>query len=80
VFHQYLFQQFECRLVKSTGSNNISIESSITSNYFNKLYRRVIGLVDQENSLAFANIEITIRRFFFQGQRSTEPDRRCHWS
>jgi hypothetical protein len=43
VFHQYLFQQFECRLVKSTGSNDINIESSITSNYFNKLYRRIIS-------------------------------------
>jgi hypothetical protein len=65
-FHRYLLQRWERKLAKKIGVDVINIESSITSNYFNKLYSRQFeGLVDQDDYLALANLGITVGRYFF---------------
>jgi hypothetical protein len=65
-FHRYLLQRWERKLAKKLGVDVINIESSITSNYFNKLYSRQFeGLWDQDDYLALANVGITVGRYFF---------------
>jgi hypothetical protein len=65
-FHRYLLQRWERKLAKKVGVDVINIESSITSNYFSKLYSRQFeGLVDQDDYLALANLGITVGRYFF---------------
>jgi hypothetical protein len=64
-FHRYLLQRWERKLAKKIGVDVINIESSITSNYFSKLYSRQFeGLVDQHDYLALANVGITVGRYF----------------
>lgn len=64
-FHRYLLQRWERKLAKKIGVDVINIESSITSNYFSKLYSRQFeGLVDQDDYLALANVGITVGRYF----------------
>ncbi|NLE00929.1 MAG: hypothetical protein GX640_13765, partial [Fibrobacter sp.] len=66
-FQRYLLQRWERRLARSVGLDVINIESSIASNYFNKLYSRQFnGLVNQNDYLAFANVGITVGRYFFR--------------
>lgn len=65
-FHRYLLQRWERKLAKKLGVDVINIESSITSNYFNKLYSRQFeGLWNQDDYLALANVGITVGRYFF---------------
>ncbi|HEX2956426.1 MAG TPA: hypothetical protein VHO70_06335 [Chitinispirillaceae bacterium] len=65
-FHRYLLQRWERKLAKKLGVDVINIESSITSNYFSKLYSRQFeGLWDQDDYLALANVGITVGRYFF---------------
>jgi hypothetical protein len=65
-FHRYLLQSWERKLAKKLGVDVINIESSITSNYFSKLYSRQFeGLWDQDDYLALANVGITVGRYFF---------------
>jgi hypothetical protein len=65
-FHRYLLQRWERKLAKKVGVDVINIESSITSNYFSKLYSRQFeGLVNQDDYLALANVGITVGRYFF---------------
>jgi len=66
-FHRYLLQKWERRLAKSVGLDVINIESSIASNYFNKLYNRQFdGRLGQDDYLALANVGITVGRYFFR--------------
>jgi hypothetical protein len=66
-FHRYLLERLEKRLAKRVGLDVINIESSITSNYFNKLYgRQFERLVNHDDYLAFANLGITVGRYFFR--------------
>jgi len=65
--HRYLLQRLEKRLARSIGLDVFSIESSIASNYFNKLYnRQFAGLVNQDDLLALANVGVTVGRYFFR--------------
>ncbi len=65
-FHRYLLKSWERKLAKKLGVDVINIESSITSNYFSKLYSRQFeGLWDQDDYLALANVGITVGRYFF---------------
>ena len=66
-FHRYLLQKWERRVAKSVGLDVLNIESSIASNYFNKLYSRQFdGLVNQYDYLALANVGVTVGRYFFR--------------
>ncbi|NLP01429.1 MAG: hypothetical protein GX089_02960 [Fibrobacter sp.] len=66
-FHRYLLQRWERWLARSVGLDVINIESSIASNYFNKLYNRQFdGLLGQDDYLALANVGITVGRYFFR--------------
>jgi hypothetical protein len=62
--HRYLLQNFEERLAKRLGLDVINVETSIASNYFNKLYnRQFFSLANEWNYLAFANVGITVGRY-----------------
>ena len=64
--HRFLLQNLESRLAKSLGLDVITFETSIASNYFNKIYnRQVVNLSYDWNYLAFANVGITFGRYFF---------------
>ncbi len=64
--HRFLLQNLESRLAKSLGLDVITFETSIASNYFNKIYnRQVVNLSYDWNYLAFANVGITLGRYFF---------------
>lgn len=67
MFHRYLLQRWERRFARSVGLDVINIESSIVSNYFNKLYgRQFEGLFHEDDYLAFANVGVTVGRYFFR--------------
>jgi hypothetical protein len=62
--HRFLLQNLESRLAKSLGLDVINVETSIASNYFNKLYnRQFLTLANDWNYLAFANVGITVGRY-----------------
>ena len=62
--HRYLLQNFEESLAKRLGLDVINVETSIASNYFNKLYnRQFFSLANEWNYLAFANVGITVGRY-----------------
>jgi hypothetical protein len=64
--HRFLLQNLESRLAKSLGLDVITFETSIASNYFNKIYnKQVVNLSYDWNYLAFANVGITFGRYFF---------------
>jgi len=64
--HRFLLQNLENRLAKSLGLDVITFETSIASNYFNKIYnRQVVNLSYDWNYLAFANVGITFGRYIF---------------
>jgi hypothetical protein len=64
--HRFLLQNVESRLAKSLGLDVITFETSIASNYFNKIYnKQVVNLSYDWNYLAFANVGITFGRYFF---------------
>ena len=45
----------------------MNIETSIVSNYFNKLYgRQFDGLLNEDDYLALANVGVTVGRYFFR--------------
>jgi hypothetical protein len=60
--HRLLFQNMERRLAKGLGLDVITIETSIASNYFNKLYNRQFEL-NRWDYLALANVGITMGRY-----------------
>ncbi|MCX7726393.1 MAG: hypothetical protein N2053_06045, partial [Chitinispirillaceae bacterium] len=67
LFHTYLLQKWERFIAKKLGLDVMNIETSIVSNYFNKLYsRRFTSLFDESDYMAFANIGVTIGRYFFR--------------
>jgi hypothetical protein len=62
--HRFLLQNLEERLAKRLGLDVINVETSIASNYFNKLYnRQFLTLANDWNYLAFANVGITVGRY-----------------
>jgi hypothetical protein len=62
--HRFLLQNLESRLAKSLGLDVITFETSIASNYFNKIYnRQIVNLSYEWNYLAFANFGITFGRY-----------------
>jgi hypothetical protein len=62
--HRYLLQNLEERLAKKLGLDVINVETSIASNYFNKLYnRQFLTLANEWSYLAFANVGITVGRY-----------------
>jgi hypothetical protein len=66
-FHHYFLQRLERQLARRLGLDVINIETAIASNYFNKLYNRQFDLIaDQWETLALANVGITIGRYFFR--------------
>ena len=62
--HRILFQNLERRLAKGLGLDVINVETSIASNYFNKLYNRQSD-AGKWDYLAFANVGITLGRYIF---------------
>jgi hypothetical protein len=67
MFHRYLLQRWERRIAKKLGLDVINIETSIVSNYFNKLYgRQFDGLLNEDDYLALANVGVTVGRYFFR--------------
>jgi hypothetical protein len=60
--HRVLLQNFERRLAKTLGLDVINVETSIASNYFNKLYNRQFDL-NKWGYLTFANVGITLGRY-----------------
>ena len=59
-----MLQNLEERLAKRLGLDVINVETSIASNYFNKLYnRQFLTLANDWNYLAFANVGITVGRY-----------------
>jgi len=67
MFHRYLLQRWERRIAKKLGLDVINIETSIVSNYFNKLYSRQFdGLLNEDDYLALANVGVTVGRYFFR--------------
>jgi hypothetical protein len=64
--HRFLLQNLESRLAKTLGLDVITFETSITSNYFNKIYnKQTVNLSYDWGYLAFANVGITLGRYFF---------------
>ena len=64
--HRFLLQNIESRLAKSLGLDVITFETSIASNYFNKISnKQMVNLSYDWNYLAFANVGITVGRYFF---------------
>jgi hypothetical protein len=62
--HRFLLQNLQDRLAKRLGLDVINVETSIASNYFNKLYnRQLFTLSNDWNYLAFANVGITVGRY-----------------
>jgi hypothetical protein len=62
--HRFLLQNLEENLAKRLGLDVINVETSIASNYFNKLYnRQFLTLANDWNYLAFANVGITVGRY-----------------
>jgi hypothetical protein len=62
--HRFLLQNLEGRLAKSLGLDVITFETSIASNYFNKIYnRQLVNLANDWSYLAFANVGITFGRY-----------------
>jgi len=62
--HRFLLQNIQDRLARSLGLDVITFETSIASNYFNKLYnRQLINLANDWSYLAFANVGITLGRY-----------------
>jgi hypothetical protein len=62
--HRFLLQNLEERLAKRLGLDVINVETSIASNYFNKLYnRQFLTFANEWNYLAFANVGITVGRY-----------------
>jgi hypothetical protein len=76
--HRILFQNMEQRLAKTLGLDVITIETSIASNYFNKLYNRQFEL-NRWDYLALANVGITMGRYilndkvFLKGRTELVP-------
>ena len=67
MFHRYLLQKWERKIAKKLGLDVINIETSIVSNYFNKLYSRQFnGLFIEDDYLALANVGVTVGRYFFR--------------
>ena len=60
--HRFLFQNLERRLAKTLGLDVINVETSIASNYFNKLYTRQFD-INRWDYLTFANVGITLGRY-----------------
>ncbi len=61
--HRILLQNMERRLAKSLGLDVITIETSIASNYFNKLYNTRQFESNRWDYLALANVGITLGRY-----------------
>jgi hypothetical protein len=62
--NRFFLQNFEEKLAKRLGLDVINVETSIASNYFNKLYnRQFLTLANEWNYLAFANVGITVGRY-----------------
>ena len=67
MFHRYLLQRWERRIARKLGLDVMNIETSIVSNYFNKLYgRQFDGLLNEDDYLALANVGVTVGRYFFR--------------
>ena len=67
--NRILLQRFERKLAKTIGLNVITIETSIASNYFTRLYTRQFdnqAMLMQADYLALANAGITVGRYFFR--------------
>jgi len=62
--HRLLFQNLERRLAKSLGLDVVTIETSIASNYFNRLNNRQNDL-NRWDYLALANVGVTMGRYIF---------------
>jgi hypothetical protein len=60
--HRILLQNMERKLAKTLGLDVITIETSIASNYFNRLYSRQFEL-SKWDYLALANVGITFGRY-----------------
>jgi hypothetical protein len=60
--HRILLQNMERRLAKTLGLDVINIETSIASNYFNRLYNRQFEM-NRWDYLALANVGITMGRY-----------------
>ncbi|MBN1578172.1 MAG: hypothetical protein JW913_16550, partial [Chitinispirillaceae bacterium] len=61
MFHRYLLQRWERRIARKLGLDVMNIETSIVSNYFNKLYgRQFDGLLNEDDYLALANVGVTV--------------------
>jgi hypothetical protein len=60
--HRLLFQNAERRIAKTLGLDVITFESSIASNYFNRLYNRQFGF-SRRDYLAIANVGVTMGRY-----------------
>jgi hypothetical protein len=60
--HRLLFQNIERRLARTLGLDVITIETSIASNYFNKLYNHQ-SEGSRWDQLAFANVGVTLGRY-----------------
>lgn len=64
---KYFLQRLERRLARRLGLDVISFETAIASNYFSYFYdNRLDNLVEQWNYLAFANVGITVGRYFLR--------------
>jgi hypothetical protein len=67
--HRYFFQRLERQLAKRLGLDVITFETSIASNYFyylNSNSSQSHDLSNQLNYLAFANVGITVGRYFLK--------------
>ena len=67
--NRYLLQRIERRLARRLGLDVVSLETSIASNYFNYFYNNSEHLGDLTRKwdyLAFANIGVTVGRYFLQ--------------
>lgn len=65
--HRYFLRRLERGLAKRLGLDVISFETSIASNYFYYLYNNQFrNLPSQWNHLAFANVGVTLGRYFFR--------------
>ncbi len=66
---RYLLQRLERKLARRVGLDVISFETSIASNYFNYFYNNrdnFDDLSEQWGYLAFANVGLTLGRYFFR--------------
>ncbi len=67
--NRYFLQRIERKLAKRLGLDVISFETSIASNYFNYFYNshdRLGNLAQQWDYLAFANVGVTLGRYFLR--------------